>query len=472
MRIPNVLAGYSLGEADVLRKAVGKKDAPLIKKELGRFIDRCIERGHDRKVIEKIAAQIETFGRYGFNKSHSVAYSVIAFQTAWLKAHYPAEFMAALLSSEIGNTDKVVHYINEARELGIEVLPPSVNESGRKFTVTGDRQIRFGLGAVKNVGRGAIESIIATRDQDGPLTSLHDCCDRVDLRLCNKRVFEALIAAGTLDQLGAHRAQLLAGLESALGEAQLRRAERDAGQGSLFGDAGASRQDSERPLLPDVPVWSESERLAREKAVLGFFISGHPLKKYKEEVALFSTRTTATLGSWSDHQVSIGVVVTAVNRRISRKTGAEYARLTLEDFHGTAESIVFPDAWSKLSGVIVTDAVLVLTGGYSARDRGEERAPFIVETAMPLDGLRHSGALGVALRWKRGQGPDPDTAKSIAAICASYPGPAAVTVEWSDGNGTTARLRSRRLRVELNEDFLLALRDLVGADHVTLVKVR
>jgi DNA polymerase-3 subunit alpha len=472
MRIPNVLAGYSLGEADVLRKAVGKKDAKLIKKVLGKFIERSVEQGHDRKVIEEIAAQIETFGRYGFNKSHSVAYSVIAFHTAWLKTHYPAEFMAALLSSEIGNTDKVVHYINEARELGIEVLPPSVNESGRKFTVTGDRQMRFGLGAVKNVGRGAIESIIEAREQDGVFTSLHDCCERVDLRLCNKRVFEALIAAGALDQLGAHRAQQLAYLESALREAQLRRAERDAGQGSLFGDAEATRREGELPPLPDIPVWSESERLAKEKAVIGFFISGHPLKKFTEEVALFSTRTTATLGNWSEHQVAIGVVVTAVNRRVSRKTGAEYARLTLEDFHGTAEAIVFPDTWSKLSGVIVADAALVLTGGHSPRDRGEDRAPFIVETAMPLDGLRNSGVLGVALRWKSGQGPDPGTAKSIAAICAAYPGPSAVTVEWSDGNGTTARLLSRRLQVELNEDLMLALRDLVGSDHVTMVKVR
>jgi DNA polymerase-3 subunit alpha len=471
MRIANVLAGYSLAEADVLRKAVGKKDAELIKQELGRFIDRCVERGHDRKVIEDIAAQIETFGRYGFNKSHSVAYSVISFQTAWLKVYYPAEFMAALLSSEIGNTDKVVHYINEARELGIEVLPPSVNESGRKFTVTGDQQIRFGLGAVKNVGRGAIESFIAGREASGPYESLYDCCERVDSRLCNKRVFEALIAAGALDQLDGHRAQLLAGLETALREAQVRQAERAAGQGSLFGDASA--QDAvERPTLPDVPLWPESERLAKEKSVVGFFISGHPLSKFRDEVSLFSTRTTATLGTWSEHGVSIGAVVTTLTRRVSRKTGAEYARLTLEDFHGTAEAIVFPDAWSKLSSAIVADAALLLSGGYSPRDRGEDRAPFIVEDAMQLDSLRTDGAMGLAIRWESGDAPDPNVAQGIAALCASYPGPAAVTVEWNDGNGTTARMQSRRLHVELKEEFLVALRDLVGAERVSLVKVR
>jgi DNA polymerase-3 subunit alpha len=376
-----------------------------------------------------------------------------------------------LLSSEIGNTDKVVRYISEARELNIEILPPSVNESGRKFTVTAGKQVRFGLGAVKNVGRGAIESIIAARETGGPYESLYECCERVDLRLCNKRVFEALIAAGALDQLDGHRSQLLAGLETALQEAQLRQAERDAGQGSLFGDAGAE-QDVERPKLPDVPVWSEAERLAKEKSVVGFFISGHPLSKFRDEVSLLSTRTTTTLGTWSEHTVSIGAVVTALSRRISRKTGAEYARLTLEDFHGTAEAIVFPEAWSKLSSAIVTDAALLLSGGYSARDRGEDRAPFIVEEATSLANLRQSGAVGVSLYWESGNGPDPKVAQAVAALCASYPGPAAVTVEWRDGNGITARMQSRRLRVELDEEFLFALRELVGKDRVTLVRVR
>ena len=472
MQIAHVLGGYSLGEADVLRKAVGKKDAALIKRELGRFIDRAVERGHDQRVLEDIARQIETFGRYGFNKSHSVAYSVIAFQTAWLKANYPAEFMAALLSSEIGNTDKVVHYIHEVRELDIEVLPPSVNESGRKFTVTGERQIRFGLGAVKNVGSGAIESISTSRDANGPYQSLYDCCERVDLRRCNKRVFEALIAAGALDQLGGHRNQLLAGLETALGEAQLRQAERDAGQGSLFGEGGVDHSAADNPVLPDMPAWPETERLAKEKSVLGFFISGHPLKKFRDEVTLFSTRTTATLGTWSEHHVSIGVVVTTVNRRVSRKTGAEYARLTLEDFHGTAEAIVFPEAWKKLASAILPDSALLLSGGYSPRDRGEDRAPFIVEEATALMDLRQNGAMGIALTWETGNAPDPAVAKGIAALCASYPGPATVTVQWSDGNGTTARMQSRQLHVELKEEFLAALRELVGVERVTLVKVR
>ncbi len=472
MRIANVLAGFSLAEADVLRKAVGKKDADLIERELARFVDRCVERGHDRRVIEDIAAQIQTFGRYGFNKSHAVAYSIISFQTAWLKVKYPAEFMAALLSSEIGDTDKVVAYINEARELGLEVLPPSVNESGWKFTVTSDRQIRFGLGAIRHVGRTAIESIITARVEDGSYESLTDFCERVDLRLCNKRVFESLIAAGALDQFGEHRAQLTAALDTALGEAQLRQAERDAGQANLFGDADEEQTVTAADKLPNVVPWPEAERLAKEKGVLGFFISGHPLERFRDEAKLFSSRTTATLGTWSEHQVSAAVVVTAVKRRISRKSGSEYARLTVEDFHGTAEALVFPDTWRKLSDVILPDAALLLTGTYSARDRGEDRAPFIVESAQPLADLRESGAVGVELVWNKESTPNTDAARGVAALCAAHPGPAPLYVELSDGNGTPARLRSRHVRVQLDDELLSALRELVGTDQVRLVKAR
>src|SRR6266540_4038610 len=335
MRIANVLAGFSLAEADVLRKAVGKKDQELIQQELGRFVERAVALGHDRRAIADIAAQIETFGRYGFNKSHAVAYSVLSYRTAWLKAHYTPEFMSALLSSEIGNTDKVVQYINEARALGLEVLPPDVNESGFKFTVVGETRIRFGLGAVRNVGRGAIDSILAARAA-GPIAGLPDLVERIDLRLCHKRVLESLIAAGACDSLGGHRTQQIAALDGLLGEAQLRQQERDAGQVTLFGESPAARHRA--AALPDVPEWTEAERLAREKEVIGFFISGHPLEPFRAEVELFGTRTTATLSEWSEQPVTVVAVVTAVKRQISKKSGKEYARVVLEDFHGTAEA--------------------------------------------------------------------------------------------------------------------------------------
>jgi DNA polymerase-3 subunit alpha len=479
MRIANVLAGYSLAEADVLRKAVGKKIKELIQAELTNFVERAVARGHERRVIEDIAAQIETFGRYGFNKSHAVAYSILSYQTAWFKTYYPAEFMAALLSSVIGNTDSVVQYINEARELGLQVLAPDVNESGFKFTVVGDRRIRFGLGAVKNVGEGAIASIIAGREI-GPYRSLVDLCDRIDLRLCNKRVIESLIDAGACDSLvgGGHRAQLVAALDHAFSEAQVRQQERSSGQHALFGEATPTPPPP--AVLPDVPIWTEHERLTREKTVLGFFISGHPLAKYRTEVELFGTRTTATLGSWSDQKVTIGAVVTQVKRQVSKKSGAEYARLTLEDFHGTAEALVFPEAWAKLNAVIQADGAFLFTGGFSGRDRGEDQAPFIVEGARSLDSLKPSGAIGMALRWSAATRPNPDTARAIAALCAAHPGPTPVLIEWKgdaasgagerEGNGTTVRLRSRSLRVDAADDLLAALRDLLGVDGVQLVR--
>src|SRR5213083_2963420 len=490
MRIANVLAGYSLAEADVLRKAVGKKIKELIQEELGNFVKRAIARGHAKKTVEEIAAQIETFGRYGFNKSHSVAYSILSYQTAWFKAYYPAEYMAALLSSEIGNTDRVVQYINEARELDLQVLAPDVNESGYKFTVVGDQRIRFGLGAVRNVGEGAIASIIAGR-REAPYRSLMELCDRIDLRLCNKRVIESLIDSGACDSLGGERSQLVAALDHAFSEAQVRQDERFTGQHALFGDAAPA--PSPQSPLPDVPPWTEQERLVREKAVLGFFISGHPLAKYRAEVELFGTRTTATLGQWSDQRVAIAALVTAVKRQISKRSGAEYARLTLEDFHGTAEALVFPEAWAKLNEVIRPDGALLLTGSHSARDRDEEQAPFIVETAQPLDDLRAKGAIGVALVWSRAAPPPPDAARAVAALCAAHPGPCPVLVEWAeaDENGASpgrepgadpgrqpgggpqpsvARLRSRSLRVEAADDLLAALRGLLGPDHVHLVR--
>ncbi len=478
MRIANVLAGYSLAEADVLRKAVGKKIKELIQEELGNFVKRAITRGHAKKTVEEIAAQIETFGRYGFNKSHSVAYSILSYQTAWFKAYYPAEYMAALLSSEIGNTDRVVQYINEARELDLQVLAPDVNESGYKFTVVGDQRIRFGLGAVRNVGEGAIASIIAGR-REAPYRSLVELCDRIDLRLCNKRVIESLIDSGACDSLGGERSQLVAALDHAFSEAQVRQGERFTGQHALFGDDAPAAPPAS--TLPDVPPWPEHERLTREKSVLGFFISGHPLAKYRAEVELFGTRTTATLGMWSPQKVTVAAVVTVVKRQTSKKTGAEYARLTLEDFHGAAEALVFPEAWAKLNGVIHADGAYLITGGYIARDQGEEQAPFIVESARALDDLRPSGAIGVALRWTAASRPQPETTRAIAALCAAHPGPTPVFIEWGAGrgengnkerdeNGSTVRLRSRAFRVDAADDLLAALRDLLGADGVTLVK--
>ncbi|HVA57145.1 MAG TPA: DNA polymerase III subunit alpha [Gemmatimonadaceae bacterium] len=475
MRIAQLLAGISLGEADVLRKAVGKKDADLIKQELGKFVEKSVARGYDRKIIEELAGQIETFGRYGFNKSHAVAYSVISYQTAWLKLHHPAEFMAALLSSSIGDTDSVVKFINEARELGIEVLPPSVNESGYKFTVVGAKRLRFGLGAVRNVGRGAIESILAARGAK-PFTNLYDLCERVDLRLCNRRVFESLIASGALDALGGHRQQYLAALDTALQEASLGQQERTSGQVSLFGDLGASPTGTtmERThVLPNVAPLTESDRLAREKEILGFYISGHPLEPYRVECELFATRTVAELGRWTQEPATIGCVVTAVRRQTSKKSGAEFARLTVEDFSGSSEVLVFPEAWQAIGDRVRTDVPVLIEGGYSRRDQETEHPTFIVASVKPLAEIRVSGQVAVAIELTPDEIVSADIMRDVRSVVeahsTSHAANPPLEVQWRDGAGL-ARFRSRTLRLPVTQAALTDLRAVLGPERVHLVR--
>jgi DNA polymerase-3 subunit alpha len=478
MRIAQVLAGISLAEADVLRKAVGKKDAALIKQELGKFTAKAVARGFDPAVIEELAGQIETFGRYGFNKSHSVAYSVVAYHTAYLKAHHPAEFMAALLSSQIGKTEEVIKYIAEAREMGLEVLPPDVNESGWRFTVVGDGRIRFGLGAIRNVGKGAIDSLLGAR-AEGPFSSLHDLCARVDLRLCNARVFEALVASGACDGLGGHRAQLLAGLDHAIQEASLQQEEAARGQVSLFGDllgdapaaaGGGVAAAPGAPALPNTPPWSESERLQREKELLGFYISGHPLEPFRTEGELFATHQVAQLGSWTADPVAIAVVVTAIKRQVSKRSGAEFARLTVEDFSGSSEVLVFPEAWGVVSDAVRPDIPLLLKGGYSRRDQGGENVTLIVEGVTRLAELRATGGLAVAIDLAPGLGLAPSVMTDVRQALEGHEGSVPLEVRWHGGHAAPVRFRSRAATVAATPALLAELRALLGAERVRLVR--
>jgi DNA polymerase-3 subunit alpha len=473
MRIAQVLAGISLAEADVLRKAVGKKDAELIKKELGKFVTKAVARGYDPKVIDELSGQIETFGRYGFNKSHSVAYSVVAYHTAFLKTHYPAEFMAALLSSNIGKTEEVIKYIAEAREMGIEVLPPDVNESGWRFRVVGDKRIRFGLGAIRNVGKGAMDSLLGAREA-GSYASLYDLCSRVDLRVCNKRVFEALVAAGACDGLGGHRAQLLAALDAAISEASLRQEEVARGQVSLFGDfadsASEQAQSAAPPPLPSVPTWSESERLQREKELIGFYISGHPLDPFRTECELFASHTVAQLGRWTPEAVTIGVVVTAIKRQVSKRSGSEFARLTVEDFSGSSEILVFPEAWAVIAERVRPDIPLLVKGGYSRKDQDVENPTFIVESVTRFAEIRASGELAIAIDLTRGIDLAPSVMDDVRVALDAHQGSAPLEVRWRDGEGTPVRFRSRTLTVAASPLVLSDLRALLGADRVRLVR--
>jgi DNA polymerase-3 subunit alpha len=474
MRIAQQLAGVSLAEADVLRKAVGKKDADLIKQELDKFVEKAVARGHSRRVIQEIAGQLETFGRYGFNKSHSVAYSIIAYHTAYLKTHHPAEYMAALLSSCIGDTDSVVKYINEARELGLEILPPDVNESGYKFTVVGDKKVRFGLGAIRNVGKGAIDSILAARKAK-TFDSLFDLCARIDLRLCNKRVFEALIGSGSLDSLGGHRAQYAAILDTALQEASLKHQELASGQGTLFGGGTANGSSpSVPPTLPSVAPLTESERLTGEKEILGFYTSGHPLEPFRIEAELFATHTVASLGKWTESSITLAVVITAVKKQVSKKSGAEFARLTLEDFSGSSEVLVFPEAWGVLGPRVRTDLPMLIKGGYSRRDQAGDNPTFIVESITPMAELRLTGQVAIALDLRTPAQLPPDIFADVRAVVAAHAtthaSAPALELQWSDGSGTRARLRSRTLRIPASQTVLNDLRALLGDERVRLVR--
>ena len=470
MRIAQKLAGISLAEADVLRKAVGKKDPELIRKELGKFVDKAVARGYDAKIIDEIAAQIETFGRYGFNKSHSVAYSILSFHTAWLKVHYPADFMAALLSAMIGDTDSVVKYINEAREIGLEVLPPDVNESGYKFTVVGPTNLRFGLGGIRNVGRSAIDSILSARSEGGAFTSLYDLAGRVDLRVCNKRVFEALIQAGALDALGGHRAQFMTALDAALREASLHQEEIASGQVSMFGsvESNGSTSPAPPPMLPNVAPWSESIRLAKEKEILGFYTSGHPLEPFTTECELFSTHKVADLGKWSPDPMSLCVVVTAIKRQVSKRTSAEFARLTIEDFSGSTEVLVFPEKWSALSDQVKTDIPILLKGGYARRDQDADNPSWVAESVTKLSDLRANGQVMISIFLRKDPARVPAMIKELKSIVDSYPGTVPLEVDYSDGNGLRATLRSRTLTLAVNNTVLNELRSLLGEDSVRL----
>jgi len=479
MQIANILAGYNLAEADVLRKAMGKKLASLIREELRQFVSKAVARGVERRTAESLAEQIETFGRYGFPRSHAAAYSIIAYHTAWLKVHYPAEFMAALLSSVVSNTDDVVKYIGECRELprylpklsdGIVVLPPDVNESGWKFTAVGETHIRFGLGAIRGVGSSAVKSILTAREADGPFTAMFEFLERVDLRALNKRAVEALITAGALDSFG-YRSQLLAGLDTAYSEISARKAEEEAGQASLFG-AGDAALEVKDPGLPNVPEWSEQERLKREKEALGFFISGHPLDRYADVVRAFDGVNTANLKDHLGRSLDLACVVTKVQRQISRRDNSEWGKVTVEDFHGTATVLAFKDNWQKYKETLQQDAVVLISGKVSGRERDEEDPPIFLDDAVPLEGVSNSGQLALQIEFPVGAELDEQVFARAKEVVVAHPGTAPLELRLGVDNGAPAPiLRSRTLKADPSPETMEALQEMFGKARVRLVRV-
>jgi DNA polymerase III subunit alpha len=375
MQIANRLAGYSLGEADLLRRAMGKKKAEEMAQQRERFIEGAVQRNYPTKKIEKIFDLMAQFAGYGFNKSHSAAYALLAYHTAYLKTHYPVEFMAALLTSVTGNTDDVVKYINECREMQIAVEPPDIHVSDANFTPHGEA-IRFGLAAVKNVGHNAIESIVAARKelagegaratQPGRFNSIYEFCEKVDLRLLNKRVLESLIKSGAMDSLG-RRAQLMAVLDKAMDHAQKAQRDAESGQHGLFGVFRQEDAHSQEDRLPETPDWDEHVRLANEKEILGFFITGHPLDKFRDKLEDLHALSTSDLcamksSTGKDETLSTAGIITNL-RVLKSKKGDFYAQAALEDLSGSIEMLVFPDAYRKLQDKVKMEVPVLIRGG-------------------------------------------------------------------------------------------------------------
>ncbi len=401
MKIAQDLAGYSLGEADLLRRAMGKKKKSEMEKHQSIFVKGASERGVDPRIAEALFEQMVLFAEYCFNKSHSTAYGAVTYQTAYLKAHYPVAYMAALLTVNAGASDKVQRYIANCNAMGIEVMPPDVNASGIDFTPVGER-ILFGLSAVRNLGEGAIRQLIEARRSDGPFRSLADLCDRIASQQLNRRALEALIHSGALDSLepSANRAQLMADLDLVLEWAGSRARDRASGQGNLFdllgggGGSGGSDSDpggsaagdlSTAPKAAPVADYPPTEKLRLEKELVGFYLSDHPLKQLARQVKLLSPVSLAALEEQADRAKVSAVVMVPELRQVTTRKGDRMAILQLEDLTGSCEAVVFPKSFARLADHLMVDARLLLWGTV---DRRDDRVQLIVDDCRSLEDLQ------------------------------------------------------------------------------------
>ncbi len=386
MQIAQVLAKYTLGGADLLRRAMGKKNAEEMAKEKDKFMAGAEANGVDVKKAADIFDLMAKFAEYGFNKSHSAAYALVSYHTAWLKAHYPKEFMAAVLSYEVNNTDKIVAYTTDCRDMGIPMLPPHVNHSALKFT-TEENGIRFGMSGIKGVGEGAIESILDARQAEGAFNDLFDLCKRIDTRKVNKKTLECLVKSGALDDPAGkvHRAQIFDALGPALDQSARDRKDLEAGQISMFGALTASAPQS-GPGYPTVEAWSEAELLRNEKEALGFYMSSHPLNKYKDVINRYASVTCQRVHDRpSKSEERLGVVVRSVREKITAR-GGRMAFVTFEDATGSVDAVIFPDAYQEAYQFVSTDAPLFIVGEVDRNegDAGDGGEDDMTETRVVL----------------------------------------------------------------------------------------
>ncbi len=459
MQIANIVAGYSLGEADLLRRAMGKKKAEEMAAQRTKFVSGARDKGfRDEKKITRIFDLMEQFAGYGFNKSHSAAYAVLAYRTAYLKAHYPQYFMAGILTSERGSQEKVVKYINECREMGIPILPPDINTSDVHFTPT-HTAIRFGLTAIKNVGDSAITSIVANK----PFKSLFDFCERVDLRAVNKRVVESLIKAGAFDSVNVDRALLYANVDRAMEWGQKKQREREVGQGGLFGMMMGP--GSEEGILDPSEHWSEGLKLKHEKETLGFYITGHPLRKYADEVKTFSNATTATLPEKpSGFDVAIGGIVSAV-RHMRTKKGDAMAVIQLEDWDGIVEVLIFPETYSRTQRLLEADAPIFVKGKL---DNDEASVKILASDIVPMERVKETLSRTVTIHIDVGIAPA-DVAERLQPVIDEKKGPAEIIFELEFPGRYTAFVRPNPyVKISPDREFVEAVERICGSNTVRL----
>ncbi len=471
MRLASDLAGFTMGEADLLRKAMGKKDPAVMQAQRQRFIDGCVARGISARKAAKIFDLMEYFAGYGFNKSHSTTYALLAYQTAYLKANYPWHFMAALLTIESQNTDKLALYLAECRALGVPVLPPDVNESELGFTVT-PRGVRFGLAAVKNVGASAIESILAARRSLGRLESLLTLCEHVDLRLVNKRVLESLVKAGACDSLtpgdpapggaGAWRARLVAAIDRAIEHGARRQRDRDKGQSELFAEAEGALALA--ASLPSAPAWSEVQQLAFEKEALGLYLSGHPVDRHAAALRAFGARRLADCQT-PQSDVWVGGIVGAL-RHLKTKRGDRMAAFVLDDATGTVEVVVFPETFARTRLLLENDALVVVRGRL---ERDEESARLIASEIQPITVVRERVTREVAVQLTVPPH-DRSTFEALAGVLERHRGDRRVALEVELRNEAhPLRVRADlAVRVQPSERLVAEVEQVCGAGAVVL----
>jgi DNA polymerase-3 subunit alpha len=477
MRICNRLGDIPLREAYGLIKAISKKKARTIAKEKERFIAGCTDKGLTQNQAQQIFEFIERFAGYGFNKSHSTRYALIAYQTAYMKTYWPVEYMAALLTYEMDNTDKVVSYIAECRKMNIEVLAPDINESGVDFTPLykghgQDRKgvIRFGLAAVKGIGEKAVEQIIAAREKVGRFQSLFHFCENVDLRAANKQVIEALIKAGACDKLGGSRAQMLAGMEKAMQIGTTLQADKQNGQMSFFGRTSDTDYSQDYERLPNVTPWPEPQMLAYEKEVLGFYVTSNPLSHHAETINLYSTLDTSQLANYTqDKQIVIGGVISKIRYHITQKgrnAGSKMAVFTLEDLQGQVEVVMFSDVLNKFAELLLKDTIVFVKGKLDYR---REKPNIIAVELITLDQVREKLAAKVKIRLNA-KDITKEKVAAIKSICQHHRGQSPVYVAVRTDKGRVYATADRELSVNPDLEFCRKMRQLIGEENFQLAK--